>query len=271
MSGPPGDVERDLWEHVEELVARARRVVASIILFTLAFAVIPYSLSPYTPLAAVAPRILLDHAVPDEIEVFGRVIEVKLFQSSPFGGISLIIKSSLLMGILASSPVVAWEAYSFVRPALYPHEDRIAKLLGASSILLFLAGAVLAYAIVVPLTFRVMFIASAVVVGDRLAAFADVTSLLSTAIAIMVAMGLAFEAPIIVYALVRGGALSPRLFTGDNAKLLFLAAMILGAIISPDPTGLGMIMIAVPFYILVIAGARLGARHRMRGSGRFEG
>ena len=259
---PPRDVERDLWEHVEELVVRARRVAIAIVVFTVAFAVVPYSLSPYTPLAAVFPRLFLDHVVPERIEVLGSVIEVKLFQSSPFGGLGLVLKTSVLMGVLASSPVIAWETYQFVKPALYPHEERLIKALGAASILLFLVGALLAYMIIVPLTFRIMFIASAVVVGDRLAAFADVGSLLSSAIIIIVALGFTFETPIIVYALVRAGILSPELFTGDNARILLVGALLVGAVISPDPTGLGMLLIAIPFYTLILLGAKLGARHR---------
>jgi len=245
--------EQDFWSHVEELIVRLRRIIIAIIIASIAAALAPYSLDPYTPLAVVLPRILLDHAVPDRIEIFNTVVEIQLVQTNPFGGFNIIVASSILMGIILASPVIAYEIAAFLAPALYPEEKKNISRLSLIGVLLFIAGVGFAYYIVVPWALRFLFTMSLVVAGEQgLLAMADIEMLFWLIVKIVVATGLVFEVPLIIYVLLVAEIIDIEWFRGDGLKYAFVASLILGAIISPDPTGLGMILIALPYFILVV-------------------
>lgn len=266
----PEEREEEIWDHVEELIVRLKRVVKVFIVATLILSFVPAPGGPaYSPLVAELPRVLISHAVPQNITWMGRTYEVALAQFSPMAGFNILFKSALLLGIIASSPVAIKETFEYIRPALYPHEERIVKRYTIVGIILFLAGLALAYYLVIPLAFRFMFITSLVVAGEQgLIAFADVERLFTLAIQLMIATGILFEVPLVVYALLAAGIISPDFFTGERMKYAFVASLILGAIISPDPSGLGMLFIAVPYYLLFYIAVKLGIRaHKNRSTG----
>ncbi len=266
----PEDKEEEIWDHVEELVIRLKRVVKVFIVATLILSFIPAPGGPaYSPLVAELPKILISHAVPQNITWMGKTYEVALAQFSPMAGFNILFKSAILLGIIASSPVAIRETFEYIRPALYPHEERIVKRYTAVGIILFLAGLALAYYFIIPIAFRFMFITSLVVAGEQgLIAFADVERLFTLAIQLMLATGILFEVPLVVYALLAAGVISPEFFTGERMKYAFVASLILGAIISPDPSGLGMLFIAIPYYLLFYIAVKLGIRaHKSRSPG----
>lgn len=259
--------EATYWEHLEELLLRLRRVAVLFVLATAVLPWIPLSLSPYKPLAAELPGYVISQLVPERIVFLGNVYEIKLVQTSPFAGLRILFNSALVIGLLATSPYLAYQLYEFLKPGLYPHEERVLRYGGLIAVALFLVGASIAFFVVIPVTFKLVFITSSLVVGEgRLVAYADVGQVFNTAIILVVVMGLLFEAPLIVYTLVYLGALNPKYFRGDGARYLLLLIAVLAAIVSPDPSGLGMIMITIPYFLMIIAAARLGERRARRRS-----
>ncbi|MEM2628986.1 MAG: hypothetical protein QXG74_03820, partial [Acidilobaceae archaeon] len=88
--------EATIWEHLEELLIRLRKALLVFAIATLIVPFIPVSLSSYKPLIYVVPQFILDRVAPDTIEVFGHVIEIKLAQASPFGGLKILLYSAIL-------------------------------------------------------------------------------------------------------------------------------------------------------------------------------
>ncbi len=262
MDKPPRDVEADIWTHIVELATRLRRIALAVIALTFILSSIPLSINPYIPLIKVFPNMIISHVTPDKISFMGKTYNVELAQFNPFAGFNVLLKSAILLGILGASPIIAREIFEYIKPALYPHEEKIIKRLSIASVALFIGGALLAYFIVVPLALRIMFLTSVVIVGEReLVAFADVERLFTLIIQLIIATGLMFEIPLIVYIIVSNGIIEPDRFKGDTMKYIFLVSMIIGAIISPDPTGLGMMMIGVPYYMLFYGAVKLGERN----------
>ena len=260
---PPRDIEADIWYHLNELALRAKRSLIAFFTATVILAVAPASLdfSNYVPLVKVLPNILLENVVPERVSFMDKTYNITIVQVNPFSGLNILLKSALLLGLLGASPVIAREVFEFVRPALYPHEERIITRLSAASIALFGVGAVIAYFIIAPLAFRIMFLTTAIVAGEReLLAFADIEKLFTMTIQLIVATGFAFEAPLIVYLLVANGIVDVEYFKGDRLKMIFIGSLIIGALISPDPTGLGMLLIGVPYFLMIFIAARLGER-----------
>ncbi len=259
---PPNDVERPIMDHLVELSIRLRRIFIAILIASGVLSFVPINFKYYIPLVSYFPNYIINYVLPKEVTWKGHVYQVQIAQYNPFAGFSLLIKSALLLGILGASPVIAHEVYAYIEPALFPHEKRWFKKLAIVAVGLFMVGLILAFMFVLPFAFKIMIITSVAVVGNKLIAISDVQQLFTTIILIAVATGLAFEAPLIVYLLVAMGIVDEKWFHGENLKYLFLASMFLGAVISPDPSGIGMTVIGTAMFLAIVLAARLGARHK---------
>jgi sec-independent protein translocase protein TatC len=265
---PPHDSEKPIMDHLVELSIRLRRIFIAIIIAAAVLSFIPVDFRYYIPLISYFPNAVISYVLPKTVTWHGKTFEVHIAQYNPFAGFNLLIKSALLLGLLGASPVIAHEIYAYIEPALYPNEKKRIKSLAVASIGLFLFGVAIAFFIVLPFAFKIMIITSAAVVGSNtLIAFSDVEQLFSTIILIALATGVAFETPLIVYLLVSFNVINEKWFTGENKKFIFFLSMILGAAISPDPSGMGMIVIGLGMFGAIMLAAKLGAKHKRRGEG----
>ena len=259
--------EATIWEHLEELLVRLRRALIAFAIATLIVPFIPVSLSSYKPLVYVVPEVLLDYVVPERIEVWGMNITIMFSATSPFAGLKILMYSALLIGFIASSPYIAYQIYAFIEPALYPHEKRWIKIGAPIAIALFLIGVAVALLIVLPFTYRIMFILSASVAGERLISYASIEDIMSSALIITIATGVAFEIPLIVFILVYLGVIEVPSITGGFMKYLLLLSAVIAALISPDPSGVGMLLMLIPYYAMMVIAVLLAKLLRRR-SGR---
>ena len=262
---PPYDQEKPIMDHIVELSIRLKRIFIAILIAAGVLSFIPVDFKYYIPLISYFPNAVISYVLPKTVTWHGKTFVVHIAQYNPFAGFNLLIKSALLLGLLGASPVIAHEIYAYVEPALYPNEKRRIKTLAIAAIGLFLFGVAIAFFIVLPFAFRIMIITSAAVVGSNtLIAFSDVEQLFSTIILIALATGVAFETPLIVYLLVSFNVINEKWFTGENKKFIFFISMILGAAISPDPSGIGMLVIGLGMFAAIMVAAKLGARHKRR-------
>lgn len=255
--------EATIWEHLEELLIRLRKALLAFAIATLIVPFIPVSLSSYEPMAYVLPRVLIDMVVPQEIEAFGKKVEVMLSMRSPFGGLKILLYSALLIGFIASGPYIVYQLYAFIEPALYPHEKRWLLLGAPVAISLFVLGVAVALLVVLPFTYRIMFLLSYAVVGDRLISFADPVDIMSSALLITIATGLAFEVPFVIFILNYAGVINVTLTSPQMRYLLVLAAVV-AALISPDPSGVGMILMFFPYFALILAAVAISSHLKKR-------
>jgi len=256
------DEERPLKEHIIELSIRLRRIFIAMLISAGVLAFLPADKNGYVPLVAYFPHLLINHAIPRQITWNGHVYDVAVIQHSPFAGFSLIIDSAILLGLIGASPIIVKEIYEYVAPALYPHEKRALKTLSGMAILSFIGGVLFAYYIVIPWAFKIMFITTAAISGSKLIAFADIQKLFDTIVILSLATGASFEVPLIIYLLISTGVIDDSYFRGENLKYIFFISMLLGAIISPDPSGLGMVAIGSAMFGVIVLAARMGARAR---------
>ncbi len=260
---PPKDSERPIMDHIVELSIRLKRIFIAIIVIGFVLSVIPVDTKTYVPLISYFPNYIINQVVPQTIHWRGQTYHVQLIQYNPFAGFNILIKSALLLGLLGASPIIAKEIYEYVEPALYPSEKKALKRYSIVAIGLFSLGVIVAIKIVMPVAFKFTIITSLAVVGEsRLVAFTDVGQLLTTIILIAIATGIAFEAPLIVYVLISLGIINEEWFHGDNLKYVIFGSMLLGAAISPDPSGIGMLVIGGLFAIAIIVAAKLAARKK---------
>jgi sec-independent protein translocase protein TatC len=154
------------------------------------------------------------------------------------------IKVSLVAGIILAIPVIFYELWMFIVPALYQKEKRYLIPFVLFSSILFILGALFGYLVVFPYGFK-FFISFAT---EDIQALPSVKQYFSFAIRLLLAFGLVFEMPVVVLFLARIGLITPDAMKRFR-KFAILCSFILAAILTP-PDVATQIMMALPIIIL---------------------
>ena len=171
------------------------------------------------------------------------------------------LKIGALAGLLVSMPVIFWQIWSFVAPGLYQHEKRYIVPFVLASTLCFATGAFFGYQYVFPMAFKVL-IEFGTGSGD-LNAMLSMGSYLSLSSKLLLAFGLVFELPVVIFFLARMGIVDHKMLA-RNRKFALLAAFLTGAMLTP-PDVFSQTALAVPFIALYEIGiivARIFGKRR---------
>ncbi|NIG87128.1 Sec-independent protein translocase subunit TatC [Serratia symbiotica] len=158
------------------------------------------------------------------------------------------IKLSLVVSVLVSAPMILYQVWAFIAPALYQHERRLMVPLLVSSSLLFYLGVAFAYFIVFPLAFS--FFAKTAPVGVMIAT--DINNYLDFVMALFMAFGVAFEVPVAIILLCLSGVTSPEDLKKKRPYVL-VGAFVLGMLLTP-PDVFSQTLLAIPMYLLYEVG-----------------
>lgn len=171
------------------------------------------------------------------------------------------LKIGALAGLLVSMPVIFWQIWSFIAPGLYKNEKRYILPFVLASTLCFAVGAFFGYSFVFPMAFKVL-IEFGTGSGE-LNAMLSMGSYLSLSSKLLLAFGLVFELPVVIFFLARLGIVDHKMLA-RNRKFALLAAFLIGAMLTP-PDVFSQTALAVPFVILYEVGiivARLFGKRR---------
>ncbi|RLJ70475.1 sec-independent protein translocase protein TatC [Hydrogenivirga caldilitoris] len=187
--------------------------------------------------------------------------DVELITLSPTEPLFILIKISLTAGLILASPVILFEIWRFVEPALYPKEKKLFIPLLLSSILLFLMGGMFAYFFVLPMALKFL-----LGLGfSQLAAtpYLSVNLYVSFVLKMLIAFGIAFEMPIFLYMLQRAGIISEQQLKKFR-RYFIVVAFLIGALIAPDVAT--QVLMAIPLLVLYEVSILLGKTVRRRSS-----
>jgi sec-independent protein translocase protein TatC len=160
-------------------------------------------------------------------------------------GVFLVpMKVALLVAFVIALPYVLYQAWAFVAPGLYAHEQKLVLPLVIGSSVLFILGMAFAYFLVFPVVFK--FMASVAPAG--VAWMTDIEKYLSFVLTLFVAFGVTFEVPIIVIVLVRTGVVSVAKLK-EMRPYMIVGAFVVGAVFTP-PDVVSQCMLAVPLCLL---------------------
>ena len=171
------------------------------------------------------------------------------------------LKVGAIAGLLISMPVIFWQIWSFIAPGLYQHEKRYVIPFVIASTLCFATGAYFGFRFVFPMAFKVL-IEFGTGSGE-LNAMLSMGSYLSLSSKLLLAFGLVFELPVVIFFLARMGIVDHKLLA-RNRKFALLAAFLIGAMLTP-PDVFSQTALALPFIILYEIGiivARLFGKRR---------
>lgn len=198
------------------------------------------------------------------IQWFKRPFSDELIFYSPTEALFASVKVSILAGIVLSLPVILYQCWKFIEPALLPREQRWGIPLFCLAAGLFALGMVFCNLVILPLVIQ-FFVSFGM---DRaLAPQLAVGTYVDFNVKFLLIFGFAFELPLALTLLSRIGVVSPAMLS-HYRKHAVMAALILSAVITPDATLFTMLLMAVPLMILYevgILGTRLFGRRRQQG------
>ncbi|MEX0273915.1 MAG: twin-arginine translocase subunit TatC [Flavobacteriaceae bacterium] len=161
------------------------------------------------------------------------------------GQFSAHIWTSIWAGFIIAFPYVLYEMWRFISPGLYENERKNARGFIFIASLLFFMGVVFGYYIVSPLSINFLGTYS---VSNEVSNQIDISSYISTLRSAVLACGLVFELPIIIYFLTKVGLVTPEILR-KYRKISIVVVLILSAVITP-PDVASQIIVAVPILIL---------------------
>ena len=169
----------------------------------------------------------------------------KLYFMNPSEVFFTYMEIALYAGILFTLPVLLYEVWAFVAPALWPEERRAVLVILPTAVILFYVGLVFAYYLVIPaaVTFFMGF------ATQTLQPMFSLESYLSFILAVSLPFGFIFELPLIVVFLAKIGLVTGDFLKGKR-KILIVIAFIFAAVISPTTDIFTQTMIAVPLIVL---------------------
>ncbi|APG28166.1 twin arginine-targeting protein translocase TatC [Syntrophotalea acetylenivorans] len=159
------------------------------------------------------------------------------------------LKVAALSGLLLALPVLLWQLWLFVAPGMYGHEKRFALPFVLASCICFATGTWFGFRYVFPLVFRFL-----VTFGtdSGMEAMLSMGAYLALSSKLLLAFGLVFELPIIIFFLARMGIVDHH-WLGRHRKYAILLAFVVGAILTP-PDIISQLSLAGPFMILYEVG-----------------
>ena len=257
--GQKGGAEKllPIWEHVNELAKLLRAWIYTFIIATILFMVLPADasflkdpLSFYKPLVSVIILYIKARLLPSNVQ---------LIAGSFTGPIEIYVVASVVFGFIVSIPVLAYEVYRFIDPALRPSERRSVYPFVSASTLLFIAGAIFAFLILLPF----------IVLGTLIflpytgaAPLVNIEDFYALVFFTILTTGFAFTLPVFIVLLVRFGIIRTASIT-KRRLYLWVGTYILTAVITPDGGPIADLALFLPI-ILLLEGSLFIARRYER-------
>ncbi|GAA4358611.1 twin-arginine translocase subunit TatC [Kangiella marina] len=217
-----------LLSHLIELRSRLLRSVLVIIVIFIGLAFFANELYEWLSKP-------LKEALPESSTLIAIDVTAPLF--APF-------KLAFVMAIFIAMPFVLHQAWLFISPGLYKHEKGFAVPLLVSSILLFYAGIAFAYFVIFPIIFGFL----STIGPQDVNYLPDINSVLSIALKLFFAFGLAFEIPIATMLLIWSGLVSHE--TLSNTRPYTVVGIFVFAMLLTPPDMISQVLLAVPMWIL---------------------
>ncbi len=167
--------------------------------------------------------------------------------TEPLEGFITYLKVAALAGIGLSSPFIFHQIWGFVAPGLYPKEKKAIVPLALASSVLFLGGAAFGYFIIFDLAFP-FFLSITAELDPTVEAVLSISAYLGLATKMLVAFGLCFQLPIIIYFLARIGLVN-HTDLYNSFRYAVVGMFVISAMVTP-PDVVSQCLMAGPMIIL---------------------
>ena len=165
----------------------------------------------------------------------------KFIYTSGFDPFLLMMKIGALAGLMIASPLVIYQLWLFIAPGLYTHEKKFAIPFILFSTIFFLGGAAFSHYIAFPWAWQ-FFLSWE---SDYMQFMPDIKPMFSTYVKMLLAFGLVFQMPTVVFFLARMGVITGW-FLVRNTKYAILIIFIVAAVLSPGTDVVSQALMAGP-------------------------
>lgn len=160
-------------------------------------------------------------------------------------------KVSVIVSVIAASPVIIWQVWSFIKPGLYPDEQKKCRYLFFIMLLLFLLGVSFCYLVVY--SFAVDFF---LIQGIGFAApLLSLDKYISFIFSFILPFGVSFQLPVALYLTTRVGWTNYTMLASKR-KYVLLGIFVIAAILTP-PDVVSQVALGIPLYILYEVGVQV--------------
>ena len=169
------------------------------------------------------------------------------------------LKLTFFVSLLVSMPYSLNQIWKFIAPGMYQNEKSLSFLVMLSSLLLFYAGIVFTYFLVLPLVFS-FFTSSA---PEGILVMTDISRYLDFVLSMMFAFSFAFEIPVFIFLLIWSGVSSPESLSAKRPYVI-IGCFTVGMFVTP-PDVISQTLLAIPAWLLFEGGlimARLFIRNK---------
>ncbi len=243
--------EMSFLEHLEELRWHLIRSILAVIVAAILAFIFKNIIFDYIILAPKSPDFFTNRVLCNLGKFLGNLnlcinsVPLDIISVKLSGQFTIHITVSLIAGLIIAFPYIFYQFWSFISPALHSKERKHARGAVLISSLLFLSGIVFGYFFIVPLTIHFL---GSYLVSSEVANMINLISYVGTITSVVLATGIVFELPIVIYFLTRIGLVTPPILR-KYRKYAIIVVFILSAIITP-PDIFSQILIAVPLLLL---------------------
>ena len=222
--------EMPFLDHLEEL---RWRLVWSLLAFTVAV-IVAFTLLTRFDVLTILEQPILPY-------LRGR----RLMITKPGEALGIVLNAAVMLGLVLASPVIGYQLWAFLAPALYKHEKRLILPVLFAAVLLFLGGVALAFFVVLPFTLEFLLTFQMASLDPMITA----SGYFGFAFGMAFAFGAVFELPLLIVGLTAVGIITPQ-FLNTYRRHAVVLCIVGAAFITPgaDPTSL--FALAVPLYLL---------------------
>ena len=196
-------------------------------------------------LIAIAAGSAISYFYIEEIMRYLTLPTGRLYYLQPAEAFFTYIKISIFAGFLLALPVVFYQAWKFILPALTVRERTVIGILVPSSVLLFFARLAFSFFLVLPAALQ-FFMGFG---SESLQPMFTLHQYFDFVLAFILPFGAVFELPLLVIVFAKLGFISSKFLQSKQRIVIFLA-FVVGAVISPTPDIFTQSMIAIPLILL---------------------
>ena len=213
-----------LFDHLDEL--RKRLIIIVIVNFVAAILLFSQTEIIMSYLLEVNPGMELVYTTPSEL-------------------LTVYIQLSLILAVTICSPITVYQVWAFIEKGLYEKEKKAILFTLIFGVVFFIIGVAFCYFMVLPTTLE-FFVRIAI---EEVSSMLSIHSYVSFVNMMLLAFGLVFEMPVIIFLLSKLGIIKPE-FLKKNRGIIIVAIFIFASIITP-PDVISQLMLGIPMVLLM--------------------